>query len=349
MKTQIKNQIKNSGKTRSQRRGTFKNPNIYEMGRNNGNYLPLTPFVKGGFRVNHPSIKLLKEWDEVDKDPSKNEGEWLMETFNNMNQVISFPPSYRKLVKDLLNMNELHEYLELDKIDDPTGCGFSHQHENRNENPERLLTFYNILDQRLEDEMKINGDVTPLPKCLRTSTTTTNLNHNTKCYFLRVYKNKIDFQSDVIDFELSSVRDGVEVGLIKVKDRFNGTGTRFLEILKGVSEDTNIPLYLFPIDYDSVFEGGTKGLQKWYERKGFIQVGELPVHTYQPNKETSTIPTFPISEGFLEEIHFSKDGFFSEKEVLKELKTNKVLGEYYVKENLERINKKHQSELELVG
>ena len=90
MKTQIKNQIKNSGKTRSQRRGTYKNPNIYEMGRDNGNYLPTTPFVKGGFRVNHPSIKLLKEWEEVDKDPSKNEGEWLMETFNNMNQVICF-------------------------------------------------------------------------------------------------------------------------------------------------------------------------------------------------------------------------------------------------------------------
>lgn len=279
----------------------------------------ITPNLnKDGFRPQkiEKSLKLLREFWKEGNDPNGHEGQFLMKNIKNMSDTISFPDDLRRICKNLLNQEDLYNFLDLEEIkwnwnNDDMIC-----HKNKNEEPIKLLQFGNVLLNTLEKHFETEFTLDNRPFCYGSHNGSCDLsNGGHRNFCLKTYKNISVFRSDVVDFEISWIKDGIEFSQFLVKDRFNGTGTKFLEILKDVSEITNIPVYLFPIDYKSVFNGGTIGLKEWYSKNGIPQVGNLPVHCYEPHLDSSIELSQPPSD-YVEHTRFLETEFYTKEETI---------------------------------
>ena len=269
-----------------------------------------------GFRNSSRTTKLLTKFFEVDNDPNQHEGLWLMKNIKSNKDTIGFPGGLRKVCSELINYKELYDFCEIEKFESEYDV-VEWSYKNKNEDITKLLQFSNILHNILNDNGIPISELNPNSFSNHSYSQTCNLNHRSSCYFLKVYKNMVTFSSDKVEFDLSWMKDGIEVTSILVKDRFNGTGTKVLECLKQVSEITNTPLYLFPIDYKGVFNGGTKGLKRWYSKNGFNQVGNLPVHSFKPVLGMDIkLPEVP--KEILEKTGFMETELLSPKELINE-------------------------------
>ena len=295
--------MKKTIKNRSQRRGTQRPHKV----------------IPNGFRSSSRTTRLLQKFYEVTENPNRHEGEWMMKNIKSIKDVLGFPTGIRKVFIKMLNQGKLNEYLELEQIIDPVkGEGYV-VFQNKNEDPIKLLSFMNLLQQIMKDELEIEGEVNTHSKNKLSHSSTTDMMGSSKYnYHLKIYKNMLSFRSDEIEFDLTSCKDGVEIHTIDVKKRFNGLGKSFLKVLQLVSELSGIPIYLFPIDHKKVFNGGTKGLKEWYSRNGFPQVEDFPVHSYIPtNYYKINLPEVP--KEVLEKSGFNKTEFIDITDELKDL------------------------------
>ena len=83
---------------------------------------------------------------------------------------------------------------------------------------------------------------------------------------------EINLESEVfVDFFHHSKRNVTELGAIHVINQGKGHGSRVMDIIINMANDTGSDLILLPC----ALEGGIlddMGLIKWYERKGFVMI-----------------------------------------------------------------------------
>ncbi len=262
--------MKNVIKNRSQRRGTFKKPQLR----------------LNGFRPGHKSSKLLRKYvNECTSNRNGEVGEWILKNISSPKDVIGWNPEMRGWVHKLLNQDKLIEELDLKLNEDTTINDGIPTYIPKNDKPQKLIQFIEYLTKVISSEMGIEPTgIGTHPYDERGFSQVCSLTGNS--FFIRKYGNKLQFQSEELEFSISNLKDGVEIHNIEVKSKGNGIGTKFLEGLTFVSEITDYPVYLVPIDFKGIM-GGNGKLSKWYQKNGFKKTN-TPYLSYQPTGEFKT-------------------------------------------------------------
>lgn len=259
--------MKNVIKNRSQRRGTFKKPQLR----------------LNGFRSGHKSSKLLRKYVDECVTGNTHSGVWIMKNISNPIQVKGWDNEMRVWVHKLLNQDELIKELELELNEETTIKDGFPTYRPKNDKPQKLIQFNHLLIEGLKSELGIkNIGVGTHPYNTEGHCQSSSLNGRGS-FFIRKYGNKLHLKSDEIQFTISNLKDGIELHNIEVTSIGNGVGTKFLNIVKLVSDVTDIPVYLVPLDFKGIM-GGNGKLRKWYMKNGFKKTN-TPFLSYEPTGE----------------------------------------------------------------
>lgn len=253
-----------------------------------------------GFRTNSRTLNLLKRFDEECIVDGSNQGEWIMKNIKSSLDVIGWSPEFRSICLKLLNQKELINFLELELNEEQTKKNGFKSYNPKNDCPSQLYNFSHLFNQGLQGELGLSQPIFhPHPSSLGSHTQVCSLTpHNT--FFVRKYGNYFDIKCDEISFVISNLKDGIEIHNIEVKETGKGLGTKFLELVKKISDVTNIPIYLFPVDFKGIWRDKNKTLKNWYSKNGFTEVEKLGVHKYTPKVGGKVIELQPVPNEVLE-------------------------------------------------